>query len=302
MATINRARISRQLVPGLNAIFGTKYKDWPEQHTQIFKMESSQREYEEELKTTGMGLAPVKKEGAGVVYDAYSESYRVRYYHDTIALGYEITEEALEDNLYFDRAKGNTEMLARSMAQTKQFKAAAILDRAFNPTYPGGDSVSLANTAHPLLQGSFSNALATPAQLNETSLENAVIQMQGWFDDRGLLINAAPRVIIVPRQLQFQITRLLQTPLRPGTSANDINALREMGIFSEGFKVNNYLSNPTQWHILTDVPNGLKGFTRVPLSYGNDEDFDTGNFRYKARERYCFYWSDPAGILSSQGV
>lgn len=302
MAAINRARISNELVPGLNAIFGRNYKQYPAEHTQVYTTETSQRNYEEELKAFGMGLAPTKKEGAAIVYDVPGEGYRVRYYHETIAMGYSITQEAIEDNLYERQSKIYTEMLARSMAQTKQYKAAAVLDRAFNPAFPGGDGVSLINAAHPLNQGTVSNAAATPTQLNETSLENAAIQIEGWYDDRGLLINANPRKLIIPRQLRFQLKRLLDSPLRPSTSSNDINAIRSLDVFPEGFAVNHYVTNPSQWFVQTDIPNGMKHFERTPLEYDEDTDFDTGNFRYKARERYSFSWSDPLSMYGSQGV
>lgn len=302
MAAINRARISNELVPGLNAIFGRNYKQYPAEHTEIYTTETSQRNYEEELKATGMGLAPTKKEGAAVVYDVAGESYRVRYYHETIAMAYSITQEAIEDNLYEKQSAVYTQMLARSMAQTKQYKAAAVLDRAFNSAYPGGDGTALVNAAHPLMQGTVSNMASTPTQLNETALENAAIQIEGWYDDRGLLINANPRKLVIPRQLRFQLKRLLDSPLRPSTSSNDINAIRSLDVFPEGFTVNHYLTNPNQWFVLTDIPNGLKHFERTALEYGDDTDFDTGNFRYKARERYSFHWSDPLGIYGSQGV
>lgn len=302
MAAINRARISAELVPGLNAIFGRDYKRYAEEHTQIYKTESSQRNYEEELKAYGMGLAPVKKEGQAITYDVPGEGYRVRYYHETIAMGFAITQEAIEDNLYERQSKIYTEMLARSMAQTKQYKAAAVLDRAFNNAYPGGDGVSLINAVHPLNQGTVSNAASTPTQLNETALENAAIAIEGWYDDRGLLINANPKKLIIPRQLRFQLKRLLDTPLRPNTSSNDINAIRSLDVFPEGFAVNHYLANPSQWFVQTDIPNGMKHFERTPLEYDEDNDFDTGNFRYKARERYSFSWSDPLGLYGSQGV
>jgi hypothetical protein len=302
MAAINRARISNELVPGLNAIFGRSYKQYPAEHTQIYTTETSQRNYEEELKAFGMGLAPVKKEGQAVVYDVPGEGYRVRYYHETIAMAFSITQEAIEDNLYERQSKIYTEMLARSMAQTKQYKASAVLDRAFNNSYPGGDGVSLINTAHPLNQGTVSNAATTPTQLNETALENAAIQIEGWYDDRGLLINANPKKLIIPRQLRFQLKRLLDSPLRPSTSANDINAIRSLDVFPEGFAVNHYLANTTQWFVQTDVPNGMKHFERTALEYDEDNDFDTGNFRYKARERYSFNWSDPLAMYGSQGL
>jgi len=292
----------RELVPGLNALFGLEYKQYQEEHKDIFKQETSERSFEEETKLSGFGAAPVKTEGAAITYDSSHEAWTARYDHQTIALGFAITEEAVEDNLYTSLSKRYTQALARAMAHTKQIKAAAVLNSAF-ATVLGGDGVVLCSASHPLVNGgTVSNLLATPADLNETSLETAVIQIAGWTDERGLLIAARPKKLIIPAALMFVTTRLLQTDRRVGTADNDINAIRTNGTIPEGYGVNHWLTDTNAWHLITDVPNGLKQFTRVALSTGTDGDFDTGNIRYKARERYSFGWSDPLGVFGTPGA
>ena len=300
---ISRAQMLKELLPGLNALFGLEYKKYAEQHKEIFETESSDKSFEEETKLSGFGVAPVKAEGAAMAYDNAQEAFTSRYVHETIVLGFSITEEAMEDNLYASQSARYTKALARSMAHTKQVKAAAILNNGFNAAFPGGDGQPLFSTQHPLVGGGVnSNRPATTADLNETSLENAQIQIAQWTDERGLLIAARPVKAIVPVQLQFVIERLMKTELRPGTSDNDINALRSSGAIPGGFTINNYLTDPDAWFLKTDVPNGLKHFVRVPMKTGSDTDFDTGNMRYKARERYVFGWSDPLAIYGSPGA
>ena len=300
---ISRAQLLKELLPGLNALFGLEYAKYGEEHTEIYETESSDRSFEEETKLSGFGAAPVKNEGAAIAYDNAQEAFTARYTHETIAMGFSITEEAMEDNLYDSLSTRYTKALARAMAYTKQVKAANILNTGFSggPTY--GDGVSLFNTAHPLISGGVnSNTFAVQADLNETSLEAAVIQIAGWTDERGLLIAAKPRKLIVPPQLMFVATRLLETELRVGTNDNDINAIKNNGAIPEGYTVNHYLTDPNGWFLTTDVPNGLKHFVRTPLSQSMDGDFDTGNARYKSRERYSFGVSDPLGIFGSQGA
>jgi hypothetical protein len=300
---ISRAQLLKELLPGLNALFGMEYATYGEQHKEIFETESSERSFEEETKLSGFSAAPVKNEGSAIAYDNGQEAWTARYNHETIALGFSLTEEAIEDNLYDSLATRYTKALARAMAYTKQTKAAAVLNNGFNSSYPGGDGVELFSTLHPLVSGGVnSNEPATPADLNETSLENAVIQIAAWTDERGLLIAAKPRKLVVPPALQFVATRLLETELRVGTADNDINALKNNGSIPEGYTVNNFLTDNDAWFLCTDVPNGLKHFIRTPMANSMDGDFDTGNVRYKARERYSFGWSDPLGVFGSPGA
>jgi hypothetical protein len=300
---ISRAQLLKELLPGLNALFGMEYARYGEEHKEIYETESSERSFEEETKLSGFSAAPVKNEGQAISYDNAQEAWTARYNHETIAMGFAITEEAIEDNLYDSLSGRYTKSLARGMAYTKQVKAASVLNNGFNSTYTGGDGVSLFSTAHPLVSGgSNSNTPSTPADLNETSLEAAVIQISLWTDERGMLIAAKPRKLVVPPQLQFVATRLLETELRVGTNNNDINAIKNNGVVPEGYTINHFLTDPNAWFLTTDVPNGLKHFVRIPLSQSMDGDFDTGNVRYKARERYSFGWSDPMGIFGSPGA
>jgi len=297
---ISRAQLLKELLPGLNALFGLEYARYGEEHKEIYETEKSERSFEEETKLSGFSAAPVKAEGTALSYDNAQEAFTARYNHETIALGFSITEEAIEDNLYDSLSARYTKGLARAMAYTKQVKAAAVLNNGFNPTVVGGDGVSLFSTAHPLVSGGTNaNTPTTPADLNETSLENAVIQIAAWTDERGLLIAARPKKLIVPPALMFVATRLLETELRVGTNNNDINALKNNGSIPEGYTVNHFLTAPNAWFLITDVPNGLKHFERTPLQNSMDGDFDTGNVRYKARERYSFGYSDPLGAYAS---
>ena len=299
---ISRAQLLKELLPGLNALFGLEYARYGEEHKEIYETETSERSFEEETKLSGFSAAPVKNEGSAIAYDNAQEAWTARYTHETIAMGFSITEEAVEDNLYDSLSARYTKSLARAMAYTKQVKAASVLNNAFAAGVTYGDGVSLCSTAHPLISGGVnSNRPTTGADLNETSLENAVIQIAGWTDERGLLIAAKPRKLIIPPALQFVATRLLETELRVGTTDNDINALKNNGSISEGYCINHYLTDTNAWFLTTDVPNGLKHFVRTPLSNSMDGDFDTGNVRYKARERYSFGVSDPLGIFGSPG-
>ena len=299
---ISRAQLLKELLPGLNALFGMEYARYGEEHKEIFETESSERSFEEETKLSGFSAAPVKNEGNAIAYDNAQEAWTARYNHETIALGFSVTEEAIEDNLYDSLSSRYTKALARAMAYTKQVKAAAILNNAFTSGYTGGDGRVLCDTAHPLVSGGTnSNTFATQADLNETSLESAVIQIAGWTDERSLLIAAKPTKLIVPPNLMFVATRLLETELRVGTNNNDINAIKSMGSIPQGYRVNHFLTDTNAWFLMTDVPNGLKHFVRTPLQNSMDGDFDTGNVRYKARERYSFGWSDPLGIFGSSG-
>jgi hypothetical protein len=299
---ISRAQLLKELLPGLNALFGMEYARYGEEHKEIYETEASERSFEEETKLSGFSAAPVKNEGAAIAYDNAQEAWTTRYNHETIALGFSITEEAIEDNLYDSLSARYTKGLARAMAYTKQVKAAAVINNGFSANYIGGDGVPLFSTAHPLVSGGAnSNRPATAADLNETSLEAAVIQIAAWTDERGLLIAAKPRKLIVPPALQFVATRLLETSLRVGTNDNDINALKNNGSIPEGYSINHYLTDTNGWYLCTDVPNGLKHFVRSPLQNSMDGDFDTGNVRYKARERYSFGWSDPLGMFGSPG-
>ena len=300
---MSRAQLLKELLPGLNALFGMEYARYGEEHKEIFETESSERSFEEETKLSGFAAAPVKNEGSSISYDNGQEAWTARYNHETIALGFSLTEEAIEDNLYDSLSSRYTKALARAMAYTKQTKAAAVLNNGWTAGYTGGDGVVLFSTAHPLVSGGTnSNTPAVQADLNETSLEAAVIQISGWTDERGLLIAAKPRKLIVPPSLQFVATRLLETEKRVGTADNDINAIVSNGSIPEGYTVNHWLTDTDGWFLTTDVPNGMKHFVRSPMSTSMDGDFDTGNVRYKARERYSFGWSDPLGVFGSQGA
>ena len=302
---ISRAQLLKELLPGLNALFGMEYARYGEEHKEIYETETSERSFEEETKLSGFSAAPVKNEGSAIAYDNAQEAWTARYNHETIALGFSLTEEAIEDNLYDSLSARYTKALARAMAYTKQVKAASVLNNGFTNSsqYYGGDGVPLFSASHPLVSGGTnSNIPSTPADLNETSLENAVIQIAAWTDERGLLIAAKPRKLIVPPALQFVATRLLETELRVGTNDNDINALKNNGSIPEGHTINHFLTDTNAWFLTTDVPNGMKHFVRTPLAQSMDGDFDTGNVRYKARERYSFGWSDPLGMYGSQGA
>ena len=300
---ISRAQLLKELLPGLNALFGVEYATYGEEHKEIYETETSERSFEEETKLSGFSAAPVKNEGSAIAYDNAQEAWTARYNHETIALGFSLTEEAIEDNLYDSLSARYTKALARGMAYTKQIKAANVLNNGFNSSYAGGDGQALFSSAHPLVSGGTnSNIPSTPADLNETSLENAVIQIAQWTDERGLLIAAKPKKLVIPVQLQFVATRLLETELRVGTNDNDINAIKNNGSIPGGYTVNHYLTDPNAWFLTTDVPNGMKHFIRTPLANSMDGDFDTGNVRYKSRERYSFGWSDPLGMWGSQGA
>ena len=300
---ISRAQLLKELLPGLNALFGLEYAKYGEEHKEIYDTETSERSFEEETKLSGFSAAPVKNEGSAIAYDNAQEAWTARYNHETIALGFSLTEEAIEDNLYDSLSARYTKALARGMAYTKQIKAASVLNNGFSSSYVGGDGVALFSASHPLVSGGTnSNIPSTAADLNETSLENAVIQIAQWTDERGLLIAAKPKKLIIPVQLQFVATRLLETELRVGTTDNDINALKNNGSIPGGYTVNNYLTDTNAWFLTTDVPNGMKHFVRSPLSNSMDGDFDTGNVRYKSRERYSFGWSDPLGMWGSAGA
>jgi hypothetical protein len=306
---ISRAQLLKELLPGLNALFGMEYARYGEQHKEIYESETSERSFEEETKLAGFGAAPVKNEGSAIAYDNAQEAFTARYTHETIALGFSITEEAVEDNLYDSLSARYTKALARAMAFTKQVKAASILNNGFNGSYPGGDGVSLfgvnsssSRVGHPTVGGTVNfNSPATAVDLNETSLENATIQIAAWTDERGLLIAAKPVKLVIPPSLMFVAKRLLDTELRVSTADNDINALKQMGTISGGYTVNNFLTDTNAWFLTTDVPNGMKHFVRTPLQNSMDGDFDTGNVRYKSRERYSFGWSDPLGMWGSSG-
>ena len=302
---ISRAQLLKELLPGLNALFGLEYKRYGEEHKELYETETSERSFEEETKLSGFAAAPVKNEGNAIAYDNAQEAFTARYNHQTIALGFSLTEEAVEDNLYDTLSARYTKALARAMAYTKQVKAAAVLNNGFNTTgsYNGGDGVPLFSTAHPTVGGGTNNnTQTTPTDLNETALEQAVINIAAWTDERGLLIAAQPRKLIVPAANQFVATRLLETELRVSTADNDINALKNNGSIPEGYSINHYLTDNDAYFLTTDVPNGMKHFVRTPLSTSMDGDFDTGNVRYKARERYSFGFSDPLGMFGSPGA
>ena len=299
---ISRAQLLKELLPGLNALFGLEYKQYGEEHKEIYETETSERSFEEETKLSGFSAAPVKAEGAAIAYDNAQEAWTARYNHETIALGFSITEEAGEDNLYDSLSKRYTKALARAMAYTKQVKAASVLNNGFSSSYTGGDGQPLFSASHPLVSGGTNSNRLTASDLNETSLEAAVIQIAGWTDERGLLIAAKPNKLIVPPALMFTAKRLLDTELRVATADNDINALKAMGSIPGGYTVNHFLTDTNAWFLTTDVPNGMKHFVRTPLQNSMDGDFDTGNVRYKSRERYSFGWSDPLGMFGSPGA
>jgi hypothetical protein len=299
---ISRSQLVKELEPGLNALFGLEYGRYDAEHAEIFETETSDRAFEEEVMLSGFGNARVKSEGGSIVYDNATETFTARYTHETIALGFAITEEAVEDNLYDRVSARYTKALARSMANTKQVKAANVLNNAFDSNFAGGDGVELCSTAHPLVAGTLSNELATAADLNETSLEQALIDIAAFTDERGLLISTQGRKLIIPSELQFVAERLTQSQLRVGTADNDINATRNMGMIPEGYVVNHYLTDPDAFFIKTDIPNGFKLFQRSPIRTSMEGDFDTGNVRYKARERYSFGFSDPRCVFGSPGA
>ena len=306
---ISRSQLLKELLPGLNALFGMEYNRYGEEHKEIYEVESSERSFEEETKLSGFAPAPVKTEGSAIAYDTAQEAWVARYTHETIAMGFALTEEAVEDNLYDSLSARYTKALARAMAYTKQVKAASVINNGFNGAFLGGDNTTLfgnnsssTRVGHPLVSGGVNyNSPPTNVDLNETSLEAAVIQIAAWTDERGMLIAARPRKLVIPPSLMFVAKRLLETELRVGTTDNDINALKAMGSVAEGHTVNHWLTDPNAWYLMTDVPNGLKHFVRTPMSTGMDGDFDTGNVRYKARERYSFGWSDPLAIWGSSG-
>ena len=305
---ISRAQLLKELLPGLNALFGLEYKRYDEEHKEIFEVETSERSFEEEAKLSGFAAAPVKNEGQAIAYDNAQEVWTARYNHETIAMGFSVTEEAMEDNLYDSLSARYTKALARAMSYTKEVKGAAILNNGFDANYTYGDGQTLFSTAHPLVSGGTnSNKPSSGVDLNETSLEAAVISITGFTDERGLLIAARPRKLIVPPALMFVATRLLETELRPFTTGdsvakNDVNAIKSLASIPDGYRVNHYLTDINGWFVQTDVPNGLKMFERVALQTGMDGDFDTGNVRYKARERYSFGVSDPLGIYGTPGA
>ena len=297
---ISRQQLTKELEPGLNALFGLEYSRYENEHAEIYVTETSDRAFEEEVMLSGFGAAPVKQEGAAVTFDQANEAFTARYTHETIALAFAITEEAIEDNLY-DRLAGRyTRALARSMSNTKQVKAAAVLNQAQVTSVTGGDGVTLINSAHPLANGNtFSNVLATAADLNETSLEQSLIDIAGFVDERGLRIAVQGIKMIIPKELQFTAERILKSPLRVGTADNDINAIGNMGMLPQGYRVNHFLTDTDSFFILTDIPNGLKHFERAPLRTALEGDFDTGNVRFKARERYSFGFSDPRCVFGN---
>ena len=300
---ISRSQLVKELEPGLNALFGLEYNRYENQHAEIYTTETSDRAFEEEVMLAGFASAPTKQVGAGVVFDQANETFTARYTHETIALAFAITEEAIEDNLYDRLAARYTRALARSMSNTKQVKAANVLNNAQITTVTGGDGVSLINASHPLSTGgTFSNVLATAADLNETSLEQSLIDIAGFVDERGLKIASQGRKMIIPKELQFTAERIMKSPMRTGTADNDINAVRSMGMVPEGYVINNFLTDTDSYFLLTDIPNGFKMFVRSPIKTAMEGDFDTGNVRFKARERYSFGFSDPRGIFGSPGA
>ena len=299
---ISRSQLVKELEPGLNALFGLEYGRYDAQHAEIYETETSDRAFEEEVMLSGFGNARVKSEGGSIVYDNATETFTARYTHETIALGFAITEEAVEDNLYDRISARYTKALARSMANTKQVKAANVLNNAFDPNFAGGDGVELCSAVHPIVAGTFANELATAADLNETSLEQSLIDIAAFVDERGLLISTQGRKLIIPSELQFVADRLMASANRVGTADNDINALRNMGMIPEGYVVNHYLTDPDAFFIKTDIPNGFKLFQRSPIRTSMEGDFDTGNVRYKARERYSFGFSDSRCVFGSPGA
>ena len=299
---ISRAQLVKELEPGLNALFGLEYKNYADEWSEIFETETSDRAFEEEVMLAGFSNAAVKPEGQGVTFDDAQETFTARYTNETIALAFAITEEAIEDNLYDRLASRYTKALARSMASTKNIKGAAVLNNAFDANFAGGDGKALCATDHPTLAGTFSNELGTAAELNETSLEQSLIDIAAFTDERGLKIAAQGTKLIIPSALQFTADRLMNSAGRVGTADNDINAIRNMGMIPQGYSVNHYLTNAKKFFIMTDVPNGLKHFNRSPIKTSMEGDFDTGNVRYKARERYVFGFSDPRGIFGSNAT
>ncbi len=305
---ISRAQLVKELEPGLNALFGLEYKQYANEAAEIFDSESSDRAFEEEVMLSGFANAAVKPEGQGVTFDDAQETFTARYTNETIALAFAITEEAIEDNLYDRLASRYTKALARSMANTKQVKGAAVLNNGFNSAFAGGDGVALfgndgaGNTTHPTLAGTFRNQLAVAADLSEASLEQSIVDIAAMTDERGLKIAARGMKLIIPPQLQFTAERLMKSQGRPGTADNDVNAINSMGMIPQGYVINHYLTDTDAFFIKTDVPNGLKHFVRAPIKTTMEGDFDTGNVRYKARERYVFGFSDPRGIFGSPGV
>jgi len=299
---ISRAQLVKELEPGLNALFGLEYKQYANEWNEIFDTESSDRAFEEEVMLSGFGNASVKPEGQGIAFDDAQETFTARYTNETIALAFAITEEAIEDNLYDRLASRYTKALARSMASTKNIKGAAVLNNGFTAAYAGGDGKALFDTEHPTLAGSFSNELNTPAELNETSLEEALINIAAFTDERGLKIAAQGVKMIIPSALQFTAERLMKSEGRTGTADNDINAIKSMGMLPQGYAVNHYLTAAKKWFVKTDVPNGMKHFERAPITTKMEGDFDTGNVRYKARERYVFGFSDPRGAFASNAT
>ena len=300
---ISRTQLVKELEPGLNALFGLEYNRYENEHAEVFVSETSDRAFEEEVMLSGFGSAPVKAEGGAVQFDDANESFTARYTHETIAMAFAITEEAIEDNLY-DRLAGRyTRALARSMANTKQVKAANVLNNAFNSSFTGGDGVELCSDAHPILSGgTFANELSTAADLSETSLEQSLIDIASFVDERGLKISTQGVKLIIPKELQFTAERILKTPQRVGTADNDINAMASMGMIPQGYRINHFFTDTDAFFIMTDAPNGLKQFVRAPIKTAIEGDFDTGNVRFKARERYSFGFSDPRGIFGSPGA
>jgi len=300
---ISRSQLLKELLPGLNALFGLEYNRYGEEHKEIYDIESSERSFEEETKLSGFAAAAVKPEGSAIQYDNAQEAWTARYNHETIALGFSLTQEALEDNLYDSLSARYTKALARAMSYTKQVKAAAVLNNGFSAGVTGGDGQALFSSAHPLVSGGTNaNQPTTAADLNETSLEAAVIQIAGWTDERGLLLAAKPKKLVLPPALQFVATRLLKTENRVGTADNDINAIKSNGVIPGGYTVNHFLTDSNAWMLTTDVPNGLKMFVRAPISNDMQGDFETGNVRYRSRERYSFGYSDPLGLYGSAGA
>ena len=299
---ISRNQLVKELEPGLNALFGLEYARYENQHEAIYDIETSDRAFEEEVMLSGFGSAQVKPEGTSVNFDDATESFTARYTHETVALAFAITEEAVEDNLYDRISSRYTKALARSMSNTKQVKAANVLNNAFDSSFTGGDGVELCSTAHPSTGGNIRNELSTASDLNETSLEQALIDIAAFTDERGLKIAARGMKMIIPSALQFTADRLMKSDGRTGTADNDINAVKNMGMVPEGYTVNHYLTDTDAWFIKTDVPNGLKHFNRSPIKTTMEGDFDTGNVRYKARERYVFGFSDPRGVFGSPGT
>jgi hypothetical protein len=300
---ISRAQLAKELEPGLNALFGMEYARYENEHAEIFETESSDRAFEEEVLIVGFGNADVKTEGQGVVYDSATEGFTARYTHETVALAFALTEEAVEDNLYDRLGSRYTKALARSMAHSKQVKGANVLNNAFSSSYTGGDGKALVATDHPLAGGgTLSNRPSTYVDLNETSLENALISISTYVDDRNMTLALQGTKLVVPPQLQFVADRLIETPGRVGTADNDINAVRNMGLLPQGYAVNHFLTDTDAWFVLTDCPDGFKHFERSPISTSMEGDFDTGNVRYKARERYSFGWSNPRCVYGSQGA